>query len=164
MTASPQQTDRAVVPDEATSTQVYRIVIKATAQQIWDALTLPEFSRRYFHGAAITVTPDHYESLGPDGASWGDAAVYEWDPPHRLVHGWTSTYDPDLAEESESRVTWEISPFDDGTCLLTVVHDRLEGAPGTAASVAGAGWTGVISALKTLLETGEALHPRPAGS
>jgi uncharacterized protein YndB with AHSA1/START domain len=158
VTASPQQTDRAVAPDPATPTQVYRIVIKATAQQIWDALTLPEFSRRYFHGAAITVTPDRYESRGPDGSSWGDAPVYEWDPPHRLVHGWRSSYDPELENEPESRVTWEITPSDDGTCLLTTIHDRLEGSPGTASSVAGKGWTGVISALKTLLETGEPMQ------
>ena len=31
--------------------------------------------------------------------------------------------------------------------------------PKTAASVSGAGWTGVISNLKTLLETGEPMHP-----
>ena len=61
-------------------------------------------------------------------------------------------------------MTWEITPCDDGTCLLTVIHDRLEGAPRTASAVAGAGWMGVISALKTLLETGEPLHPRLAGS
>jgi len=59
-----QATDRAQIPDEATTTQVYRIVIKATPQQIWDAITLPEFTRRYFHGAAITVTPDAYTSFG----------------------------------------------------------------------------------------------------
>jgi uncharacterized protein YndB with AHSA1/START domain len=153
----------AVIPDEGTATQVYRIVIKATPQQIWDAITLPEFTRRYFHGAAITITPEGYASFGPDGASWGDAQVLEWDPPHRVVHGWKSLYDPSLAEEAESRVTWEITPDDDGTCLLTVVHDRLEGAPRTAAGVAGAGWMGVLSALKTLLETGEPLHPTYAG-
>ena len=41
--------------------------------------------------------------------------------------------------------------------LLTVVHDRLEGAPKTAAGVAGVGWMSVLSGLKTLLETGEPL-------
>ena len=41
--------------------------------------------------------------------------------------------------------------------LLTVVHDQLEGAPKTAASVAGPGWMRVLSGLKTLLETGEPL-------
>jgi uncharacterized protein YndB with AHSA1/START domain len=153
-------TDRAVVPDEGTTVQVYRIVIKATPERIWDAITLPEFTRRYFHGAAITVTPDHYSSYGPNGDDWGDGEVLEWDPPRRLVHGWKSLYDEDAASEPESRVTWEITPFDDGTCLLTAIHDRLENSPVTRAGVAGAGWMGVLSAMKTLLETGEPLHPQ----
>jgi hypothetical protein len=38
-----------------------------------------------------------------------------------------------------------------------VTHDQLEGAPKTAASVAGPGWMMVLSGLKTLLETGEPL-------
>ncbi len=157
MTAAPA-TDPATTPDEATATQVYRIVIRATAQQIWDAITLPAFTRRYVHGAAITVTPDAYTSFGPGGDTWGDSQVLEFDPPRRLVHAWRSLYDPELAAEAESRVTWEIEPAADGTCLLTVVHDRLDGAPRTAHSVSGAGWLGVLSALKTLLETGEPLH------
>ena len=163
MSADTSTYQPAAIPDEGTATQVYRIVIKATPQEIWDAFTLPEFTRRYFHGAAITITPDGYASFGPDGSSWGDAEVLEWDPPNRVVHGWTSLYDPTLAAETESRVTWEITPDDVGTCLLTVIHDRLGGAPRTASGVAGAGWMGVLSALKTLLETGEPLHPTFAG-
>jgi uncharacterized protein YndB with AHSA1/START domain len=81
----------------------------------------------------------------------------EFDPPRRLVHGWQSMYDSEMAAEKSSRVTWEIEPQDGGYCLLTVVHDQLEGAPKTAASVAGPGWMGVLSNLKTLLETGTAL-------
>ena len=140
------------------TTQVYQVFILATPEQIWDAITKPEFTQQYFHGARISVVPDHYSSLGPDGAVWGDAAVEEFDPPRRLVHGWSSMYDPELVAEEESRVTWEIEPQDGGYCSLTVVHDRLEGAPKTAAGVSGAGWTGVISNLKTLLETGEPMH------
>ncbi len=143
---------------ETTTAQVYRIAIRATAAQIWDAITRPEFTRRYFHGAAITVTPDAYTSFGPDGSVWGDSRVLEFDPPRRLVHGWRSLYDPELADEAESRVTWEIEPADDGTCLLTVVHDGLDGAPRTARSVSGPGWEGVLSGLKALLETGEPLR------
>jgi uncharacterized protein YndB with AHSA1/START domain len=139
------------------ATQVYQIFIKATPEQIWDAITKPEFTARYFHGARITVTPDHYESLGPDDVVWGDAGVEVFDPPRRLVHGWRSMYDPELSEESESRVSWEIEPDEDGVCKLTVTHDRLEGAPRTAESVSGAGWMGVLSGLKTLLETGRPL-------
>ena len=53
---------------------------------------------------------------------------------------------------------WEIEPADSGVCKLTVTHDRLEGAPRTAQEVSGAGWMGVLSALKTLLETGQPLY------
>jgi uncharacterized protein YndB with AHSA1/START domain len=142
---------------EVQTTQIYNIVIKATPEAVWEAITTPEFSERYFHGARITVAPDHYSSLGPDGDVWGDEAVYEYDPPRKLVHGWRLPYSPELADEDESRVTWEIEPQDNGTCVLTVVHDRLEGAPKTAASVAGIGWMTVLSGLKTLLETGKPL-------
>jgi Activator of Hsp90 ATPase homolog 1-like protein len=65
-------------------------------------------------------------------------------------------YDPELAEEETSRVTWEIEPQEGGYCLLTLVHDKLEGAPKTAESVAG-GWMFVLSGLKTLVETGKPL-------
>jgi uncharacterized protein YndB with AHSA1/START domain len=143
--------------NQATATQVYQMFIKATPEQIWDAITKPEFTAKYFYGARISVTPDHYESLGPDGSNWGDAEVTEFEPPRRLVHGWRSLYSPELAEELESRVTWEIEPQDGGITKLTVIHDRLESAPKTAASVAGPGWMMVLSGLKTLLETGEPL-------
>ena len=142
---------------EVQTTQVYSIVIKATPEAIWEAITKPEFTERYFYGARITVAPDHYSSLAPNGDVWGDEAVYEYDPTHKLVHGWRSRFSPELADEDESRVTWEIEPQENGTCLLTVVHDRLEGAPKTAASVAGVGWMTVLSGLKTLLETGKPL-------
>ena len=142
----------------AQTTQVYQVFIKASAEEIWDAITKPEFTQQYFYGARISVVPDRYHSLGPDDAVWGDAGVEEFDPPRRLVHGWRSMYDPEMAAEEESRVTWEIEPHDGGACLLTVVHDRLEGAPKTAASVSGRGWTMVLSGLKTLLETGKPLQ------
>ena len=73
---------------------------------------------------------------------------------------WRALYDPTTAAEPYSRVTWEIEPKDGGYSLLTVTHDRLEGAPKTAGSVAGTGWMMVLSGLKTLLETGEPLVAR----
>ena len=139
------------------TTQVYVIVIKTTPEELWEAITRPEFTERYFYRSRITVTPERYLSLAPDGDVRGDEPVHEFDPPRRLVHGWRSRYDEELAIEDESRVTWEIEPRDDGTCVLTVTHDRLEGAPKTAAHVVGVGWMTIISGLKTLLETGEPL-------
>jgi uncharacterized protein YndB with AHSA1/START domain len=141
----------------AQATQVYQLFIKATPEQIWEALTKPEFTERYFHGSRIEITAERRRSLGPDGSVRGDSPTYEHDPPRRLVHGWRSLYDPELAEEPESRVTWEIEPQGGGYCKLTVVHDRLEDSPKTAEGVAGAGWMMVLSGLKTLLETGQPL-------
>jgi len=143
----------------ATATQVYQVFIKARPEEIWEAITKPEFTTRYFHGARIEVTPERRRMFSADGAdSWGEGPVTEYDEPRRLVHEWRSAYDPELAAEEPSRVTWEIEPQDGGVCLLTVVHDQLEAAPKTAASVAGPGWMMVLSGLKTLLETGEPLQ------
>lgn len=68
-------------------------------------------------------------------------------------------YDPETAAEPRSHVTWEIEPQENGTCLLTLTHDRLERSPLTAVRVSGRGWMHVISGLKTLLETGTPLDP-----
>ena len=138
----------------AQTTQVYSVFILATPEQIWDAITKSEFTQQYFYGARIDVRDGRRFSAIGDMA-W-DEEVLESDPPRKLVHGWTAGYDPDLAAEAESRVTWEIEPQDGGVTKLTVVHDHLEGAPKTAESVAG-GWMYILSGLKTLLETGKPL-------
>lgn len=141
--------------------QVYQIFIKAEAQAIWDAITKPEFSERYFYGSRVETTaktgsPFLYHS--PDGSTlWGDETVLESDPPRRLVVTWRSLYDPNLADEPASRVTWEIEPQDGGYSLLIVTHDELGAAPKTAANVSGAGWMLVLSGLKTVVETGSGL-------
>lgn len=83
--------------------------------------------------------------------------MLEADRPRRLVVGWRSLYDPSLVDEPSSRVTWEIKPQEGGFSLLTVTHDHLDDAPGTAANVTGAGWMRVLSGLKTVLETGTSL-------
>ena len=143
----------------ATTTQIYNVFIKATPEAIWDAITKPEFTTRYFHGARIEVGPEGRKVHSPDGGEdWGSTSVLEFDPPRRLVHEWKSAYNPELAAEEPSRVTWEIEPQDGGYCKLTVTHDRLEGAPKTAENVYGEGWMFVISNLKTLLETGTSLE------
>lgn len=143
--------------------QVYQVFIKATPERVWEAITTPEFTRQYFYEASITADGNSRRlvSVGPDGSTWADEEISEYDPPHRLVHTWRSLYDPDMAAEQPSRVTWEIAPQDGGVCMLTVVHDRLEGAPRTAASVSGPGWMLVLCGLKTLLETGEPITVSP---
>ena len=38
------------------TTQVYRVYINAPAQKIWDAITTPEWNRRYGYGAPHPAT------------------------------------------------------------------------------------------------------------
>jgi uncharacterized protein YndB with AHSA1/START domain len=150
-----------VTTTTAPATQTYHLFVRATARQIWDALTRPEHTAAYLFGALVETTaqpgaPFRYHS--PDRTSlWGDDTVLAAEPPHRLVVSYRGLYHPDLAAEPASRVTWQIEPDDRGVCLLTVVHDQLDGAPRTAGRVAGTGWMRVLSGLKTLLETGEPL-------
>jgi uncharacterized protein YndB with AHSA1/START domain len=139
------------------TTQIYQVFIRATPEEIWEAITRPDLTVQYFHGARIETSPTRRVSRGPDGSLWGDEEVMEYDPPRRLVCTWHSLYDPDMAGEEPSRNIWEIEPQEGGYCKLTLIHDRLEGAPKTAASVQGEGWMFVLSGLKTLVETGKAL-------
>ena len=143
-----------------TQTQIYQVFIKATPEQIWDAITKPEFTQKYFYGTRTQVdlrSGGKFLSLAGDSDDvMVDGEVQESDPPRKLVHTWRVQYDPELLNEPPSRVTWEIEPQDGGFAKLTVVHDQLVASPKTAASVAG-GWSFVLSGLKTLLETGKPL-------
>lgn len=143
------------------TTQVYQVFIKANPERIWEAITEPRMLAKYFFGtrldAPLGVVGSRVKSWSPDHATlWTDNEILESDPPRRLVHTWRSLYEPELASEQESRVTWEIEPQEGGYSKLTVTHDTLEGAPKTAESVSG-GWMLIISGLKTLVETGEPL-------
>jgi uncharacterized protein YndB with AHSA1/START domain len=142
------------------SVQVYAVFIRATAEQVWDAITKPEFTSKYFYGSVIDST---YEP-GTPYLGWSedrsqqyvDGEVIEASPPARLVTSWRAMYDEETAAEPYSRVTWELEPAGEGVTKLTVVHDQLEASPKTAANVAG-GWSFVLSGMKTLLETGRPL-------
>jgi uncharacterized protein YndB with AHSA1/START domain len=146
------------IPETALTTQVYQLFIKASPERVWEAIISSELTVRYFHGAMFDGVPQE----GGRWRSWTsdrsqmltDGEVIEADPPRRLVHGWKALWDEETAGEDESRVTWEIEPQDGGYSKLTVIHDRLEGAPKTAAAVAG-GWMFVLCNLKTLVETGD---------
>jgi uncharacterized protein YndB with AHSA1/START domain len=152
----------------APTTQVYQVLIKATPEQIWDAITKPEFSARYFHGARVETTGETGAAMryfAPDGVTlWGDELIIEAQRPHKLVVPWRSLYDDELATEPASRITWLIEQKEGGVCLLTATHDQLEDSPKTASSVGGIGWLTVVNGLKTLLETGEPLFSEVAAA
>jgi uncharacterized protein YndB with AHSA1/START domain len=141
-------------------TQVYQVFIRATPEQIWDAITQSEFTTRYFYGSELESSFEpgaRYVQWAPKRERiWVEGEILESEAPRRLAHTWRSLFDDESALEQPSRVTWEIEPQEGGVTKLTVVHDQLEASPKTAESVSG-GWSYVLSGLKTLLETGEPL-------
>jgi uncharacterized protein YndB with AHSA1/START domain len=128
---------------------------------VWEAITKPELVARFFHGAQVEASYEigtPIRGWSPDRSTlWAENTVLECDPPRRLVHTWRSLYDPELAEEPESRVSWEIEPVPGGFSKLTLVRDGLDASPKSANNVRG--WSYILSNLKTVLETGEALPP-----
>ena len=159
---------------ETATTQVYRVYIRTTPERVWDAITKSEWIARYGYGGTVdydlrpggaftAYTSQEMRDVGaPDVAI--DGEVIEVDPPRKLVLSWRMVMDEGLAAEGFTRLTYEIEEPQEGVCKLTVVHE-LEGAPRLAALMrgdfesegAGGGWAYVLSDLKTLLETGDAL-------
>jgi uncharacterized protein YndB with AHSA1/START domain len=165
-----------------TTTQVYRVYIKATAEAIWQAITDPEWTNRYGYtgythydlrpGGALKVVPNDEFRAGVEAQGYPcpdvliDGEVIEADPPHKLVTTWRMLMDPTMAEEGFTRLTYEIKEIDGGSCRLTLTHE-LDGAPTLAALVSGqsedseqgggGGHAWVLSDLKSLLETGSTL-------
>ena len=145
----------------------YRIYIKAEPERVWQGITDPSFTRRYFHGTAINSSleagsPVRY--VMDDGADAVEGTIEVAEPPSRLVMTWRSLYDPALAAEPPSRVEWILTPAGDGLTRLDVSHGDLFRSPKTWASVQN-GWVWILDGLKTLLETGEPLpdHTDDAG-
>jgi uncharacterized protein YndB with AHSA1/START domain len=150
---------------------VYTTYIRTTPERLWQALTDPAFTQRYW-GATFESTWEEGSTMTWDqfGVTIADSeqVVLESKPFRRLSYRWHS-FTPELAEaldlsdeareriaaEQRSRVTFDIEPLGD-LVRLTVVHDGFE--PGSVvASMVSQGWPRVLSGLKTLLETGEAL-------
>jgi uncharacterized protein YndB with AHSA1/START domain len=156
-------------------TFVYTTYITTTPERLWQALTDPAFTGRYWGATFATDwregSPMTWDMLGLRFES-PEQVVLESDPPRRLSYSW-HTFTPELvgslnlseevgarlAAESRSKVTFEIEPLGD-VCKLTVVHDGFDEGS-TAATMVSLGWPRILSDLKTLLETGETM-PRVA--
>jgi uncharacterized protein YndB with AHSA1/START domain len=73
-----------------------------------------------------------------------------------LVHSFRMLYQPELAADDHSRVTWQLDDEGNGVTKLTVSHDQLREGSATFEHVA-EGWNWILSNMKTLLETGRSL-------
>jgi uncharacterized protein YndB with AHSA1/START domain/DNA-binding transcriptional ArsR family regulator len=142
---------------EADTAAVFEIFIKATPERLWEAITDPKMRAKYSFGVETNSdwTPgSKYTASVPGVIDIAEGENIEVDPPRRLVQTFNALWSDEVKAEGTSRVTWEIEPFGDDSCRLTVVHDELR--PGAHGELYG-GWPQILSGLKTLLETGETL-------
>jgi uncharacterized protein YndB with AHSA1/START domain len=139
---------------------VYVTYIRTTPDRLWEALTTPEFNRKYWFGmwqdSAWTVGSS-WNITSADGRVWDAGEVLEVDPPKHLVLKWRHQARPELHDEGFSRATFELEPMDD-LVKLTVVHEIGRQGSKFIAAVSD-GWPKILSSLKSLLETGVA-HQR----
>lgn len=139
---------------------VSQIFIRATPEQVWRAITDPELTRRYYYQSAVesdfTSGSRYRYMIGDLEAIVG--TVLEADPPHRLVQTFDARWDDEVAPDAPSRLTWEIEETSPGVSKVTTIHDGFTARTATLESVSG-GMPFILSGLKSLLETGEALMP-----
>ncbi|MBF8186780.1 metalloregulator ArsR/SmtB family transcription factor [Nonomuraea sp. K274] len=150
---------------------VYTSYIKTTPERLWQALTEPAFTQRYW---GVTLESDWKKGSAVTWEEFGvtiedpEQIVLESDPYRRLAYTW-HTFTPEFAEacgfaedlraraaaEPRSKVSFEIEPRGE-MVKLTVVHGGFEDESIVRDSVS-EGWPALLSSLKTLLETGESL-------
>ena len=161
---------RALEQEPMTETAfAYTTYINTTPERLWQALTDPEFTRRYWGVTFVSEwTAGATMTWEENGVTISDPeqVVLESEPGRRLVYTW-HTFTPEfgaasglsddvlatIAKERRSKVTFEIEPV--GRMVkLTVVHDDFD--PGsTVVTMVSEGWPRLLSDLKSLLEEGK---------
>lgn len=152
-------------------TFVYVTYIRTTPEKLWEALTNGDFSVKYWLGfrfEAELKAGGRMRILPPKGMEQhGDHAgeVLECEPLRKLVYTWNMKDAPELARKRNglSRVTYELVPMGPQV-RLRLIHENLlpediEKNPNTFKGINN-GWPAVLSSLKSLLETGEAIAYR----
>ena len=138
---------------------VYAIYIAATPDQVWQALTTAEFSKQYFSGFAIEAdlrVGGAFVARAPDGSVHISGEVIECDPPRKLTVTWNVNW-PALVEKlGPTLVTYQIEPAGDAV-KLTLIQSHDRPIEDDILSGGREGWPAILSSLKSLLETGQAL-------
>jgi uncharacterized protein YndB with AHSA1/START domain len=128
--------------------------IRASKDDVWEALTNPQRTRKYYldHGAVqsdfVPGSPILYQPL-EDGPSVVTGEVIEAERGRRLSHSFhlRGSGDP------PSRVTWDIAGFGNQFVKLTLTHHGFEAETETYRTMK-TSWANLLCRLQTLLENG----------
>ena len=138
----------------------YTIYIASTPDKVWEVLTSPEWSKRYFFGLGVTLEPrvgGIFMVRNPDGSAHITGEVIAHDPPRHLVVTWDVNW-PDLVERlGRTLVTYQIEQAGDAV-RLAVIQSNERPLSDDILSGGRAGWPAILSSLKSVLETGKPLQ------
>ena len=137
------------------STFVYVTFIKTTPEQLWTALTVPDFTKQYWFGMRHETdwkAGSAWRLVFPDGRVADTGEVVETEPPKRLVLRWRNEFKPELKAEGYSLCTFELEATG-GAVKLTITH-ALDRPDSKFIEAVSGGWPRILSNLKSLLETG----------
>jgi uncharacterized protein YndB with AHSA1/START domain/DNA-binding transcriptional ArsR family regulator len=142
---------------------VYEVYIRTTPERLWQAISSPEDTRRYYFRSDVESDWQTGSKLAyaRDGNVEIDCTILAVEPNRKLVHSFSARWNPEVASDPPTRVTWEIEQMGE-VCRLRVVHDEFTAETQTFHETE-TGWAQILSGLKTLVETGEPLRfPTPA--
>jgi uncharacterized protein YndB with AHSA1/START domain len=141
---------------------VYETFIRATPERIWEALTSPDQTARYYYECRLQghlASGNPYAYVGEHGPAI-EGEIREFEPPFRLAMTFRVLFDEEAAAEEPSLVTWEITQATESVCRVRVTHSDFGGLSKTYSVTVG-GWELICSALKSFIETGEGLGSVP---
>ena len=136
---------------------VYVTYIRSTPDKVWQALTDPAITERYWYGFLVAANGragEYMTAIDPDGKAVHRDVILVSDPPRRLAYAWRPLYN-EFKDERPSRMTIDIAPLKDQV-RLTVTHDDFDEGSVVLGKIT-EGWPSVLSSLKSYLETGRAL-------
>jgi len=137
----------------------YTSYVAAAPEKVWEALTSPACTERYWAGRHIVSNwkpGASVQMLKPDGSVDWEGEVIKAAPPHVLAYTFLAPRVEPGATEPPSHVTVELVSQDKAV-RLTLTHDGFEPDSKTYDSIA-QGWPAILSSLKSLVETGKAIE------
>jgi uncharacterized protein YndB with AHSA1/START domain len=136
------------------------ILVEASPSQVWSALTEPGKSRQWYFGTAIRSSFDNgapLEYVDDAGVVQIRGVIVEAVPCERLVHTFNATWSAEVAGDPESLYEWRLEAVGTALTRVSITHSGVPVATVTEGEVE-QGATLLLSALKTLLETGRPLR------